>query len=224
MKAWLSKVWGWVRALPPWCYGVLALGVTIVAIMLSGLTVRVEQPEEVEVAPPPPMPQKFLDVLNVGFRVTAIVEWDGVTAKDSMAYLAVGDATLGVDLSAIDGKNNPRVSLRGGKMEVDVYLPYPKVTNAGVDFNAPETGIVDVNDRGWPMKAAQREKMELYAQDQSQEGLQRAARESYYQELATAQAQQIIEGFYRSAGAAVVRVHWGETAPPGTPSEIQYVR
>ena len=83
-----------------------------------------------------------LEVLEIGARVIAIIK----TKSATMAYLAVGDGAWSVDLSGLDGKDNPRLTQENGEKILDVFLPEPQVSRARIDFTHPDTGVVDVKD------------------------------------------------------------------------------
>lgn len=139
-----------VKFLPD--YGVKILCVAIFLLVFGGLVIAgvFFSPGKRE----PKGPQAFLgaktrqlaaghlEVLEIGARASAIIKKSSIT----MAYLAVGDGAWSVDLSGLDGKDNPRLTQENGEKILDVFLPEPQVSRARIDFTHPDTGAVDVKD------------------------------------------------------------------------------
>lgn len=199
----------------------------LVVVMFFGLVCspnRYEDPDPVQTKPTLQVkssPMGTLNVLTVGLRVSDIETYEGKTGEVKLAYLAVGDGTWAIDLSSLDGKYNPEQRIVDGKLVVDVYLPEPSVTHTRVDFHHPDTGIVDIaNNTLWKLNDKLRERLTLRAEDNSQKGMAAAARNKTYGETAKQQAERVITGFYLSAGADDVRIHWGKSAP-NAPQEMR---
>lgn len=199
----------------------------LVVVMFSGLVCspnRYENPDPKQTKPTLQVrssPMGTLNVLKIGLRVSDIETYEGKTGEVKLAYLAVGDGTWAIDLSSLGGESNPEQRIVDGKLVVDVYLPEPVVTNTRVDFHHPDTGIVDItNNTWWKLTDELKERMTQRAQDSSQKGMVKAAQNKAYGETAKQQAERVITGFYLSAGADDVRIHWGKSAP-NAPQETQ---
>lgn len=140
-----------------------------------------------------------LDVLELGFRTSAVVSEDHGTigGKDRLAYLAVGDAKISVDLRAAEFVE-PKT----------VRVPIPKVANFRIDYSDPDTRVHDVDDAKLKMSYEEQADMIAKARDMAEQNINKSANSPYFIELAKEQAERILKGTYFVSKGVDVDIEW----------------
>ena len=146
--------------------------------------------------------EKVVDLTDRQSRFFGLID-----ARDALLLVAVGRATLGVDLSQL-GEGD--VSLDPGTGTARLVLPEPEVFSAQLDERATY-----VYTRATDLLARRNEQLETRARQEAIRAIERAAGEGDALPRARAQAERQLTALATQLGARRVEIRWRGAAAAG---------
>lgn len=141
--------------------------------------------------------EKVIDLTDTQSHMFGLVQ-----ATDAILLVAVGNATLGVDLSKLTEGD---VAMDAEKKTARLRLPAPELFQAGLDEEATY-----VYTRTTSLLAKRNEQLEGRARREAVEAIRKAAQTPEMKDRAKAQAERQIRSLVRQLGAERVEITWRE--------------
>ncbi len=141
--------------------------------------------------------EKVIDLTDTQSHMFGLVQ-----ATDAILLVAVGQATLGVDLSKL-GEGD--VTMDPVSKTAHLRLPAPELLTAGLD-----EGATYVYTRSTSLLARRNEQLEGKARREAVEAIRKAAQTPDMKARARAQAERQIRSLVRQLGAKRVEITWRE--------------
>lgn len=141
--------------------------------------------------------EKVIDLTDTQSRLFGLVE-----AQDAILLVAVGEATLGVDLSKLTEGD---ISMDATSKTAYLRLPAPELLSAGLDEKATY-----VYTRSTSVLARRNEQLESKARREAVEAIRRAALAPDMLTRARTQAERQIRALVTQLGAEKVEITWRE--------------
>jgi hypothetical protein len=139
--------------------------------------------------------EKVIDLTDTQSHMFGLVQ-----ATDAILLVAVGQATLGVDLSKLTEAD---ISMDPTSKTATLHLPAPEVFQAGLDENATY-----VYTRTTSMLAKRNEQLETQARREAVAAIRKAADTLEMKARAKVQAEKQITSLVRQLGAERVKITW----------------
>jgi hypothetical protein len=141
--------------------------------------------------------EKVIDLSDQQSRLFGLIQ-----GTDAILLVAVGNATLGVDLSKV-GEND--VSMDADGKTARLHLPAPELLVAGLDENGTY-----VYTRSTSLLAKRNEQLEGQARREAVEAIKKAALAPDMITRAKAQAERELRALVSRLGAERVEITWGD--------------
>ncbi len=139
--------------------------------------------------------EKVIDLTDTQSHMFGLVQ-----ASDAILLVAVGQATLGVDLSKLGEAD---ISMDPTSKTATLHLPAPEVFQAGLDENATY-----VYTRTTSVLAKRNEQLETQARREAVAAIRKAADTPEMKNRAKVQAEKQITSLVRQLGAVRVQITW----------------